>query len=334
MLDFENDSVFQLASLTAAINRIPMPPSRLSNLLNIDEEGVNTITLGIETLQGSIELIPFTERNAPASTLGKSNRRAVPIRVPQMKVEDAINASEIQGVRMFGTDNELESAAAVLNTRMEHIRKSFLATEEFHRFNMLTGLVVDPASSGNSTVASMYSALNIATPTAVDFTLGTTTSDIEGLVMDIKTSIERALGGLPYDHIHVLCSQRFFKRLKKHPVVAAAYQYWNQGAFGRTDMRRSGFEIDGVVFEMYEVGIGGKPFIQPDYARAFPVGAPIYHRRNAPADFMETVNTIGLPSYAKTEPMRMNRGINLHVQSNPLFFCSHPDTLISLYTSD
>ena len=42
------------------------------------------------------------------------------------------------------------------------------------------------------------------------------------------------------------------------------------------------------------------------------------------------VNTIGLPLYAKQELMRMNKGVALEAQSNPLNLCTKPRAVIKL----
>jgi Phage major capsid protein E len=49
----------------------------------------------------------------------------------------------------------------------------------------------------------------------------------------------------------------------------------------------------------------------------------------APADFVETANTIGLPRYAKQAvDQQFARWVMLHVQSNPLPICTRPRVLI------
>ena len=49
----------------------------------------------------------------------------------------------------------------------------------------------------------------------------------------------------------------------------------------------------------------------------------------APADYIETVNTIGLPRYAKqATDQEFGRWVKLHTQSNPLPICTRPKTLI------
>jgi hypothetical protein len=62
----------------------------------------------------------------------------------------------------------------------------------------------------------------------------------------------------------------------------------------------------------------------------FPVGVPgLFRQYNAPADFVETTNTIGLPRYAKQAvDQQFARWVMLHVQSNPLPICTRPRVLI------
>jgi hypothetical protein len=50
----------------------------------------------------------------------------------------------------------------------------------------------------------------------------------------------------------------------------------------------------------------------------------------APADFNETVNTLGQPVYAKQAPRQFDRGTDLHTQSNPLPMCHRPGVLVKL----
>jgi len=55
---------------------------------------------------------------------------------------------------------------------------------------------------------------------------------------------------------------------------------------------------------------------------------------NAPADFNETVNTPGLPLYAKLAPRKFERGWDIHTQSNPLPLCRRPEVLVKVYSSN
>jgi hypothetical protein len=55
----------------------------------------------------------------------------------------------------------------------------------------------------------------------------------------------------------------------------------------------------------------------------------LFRQYNAPADFVETANTIGLPRYAKQAvDQQFARWVMLHVQSNPLPICTRRRVLI------
>ena len=54
------------------------------------------------------------------------------------------------------------------------------------------------------------------------------------------------------------------------------------------------------MFEEYRGRVGTVDFTDASKAYFFPVGVPgLFRQYNAPADFVETANTIGLPRYAK-----------------------------------
>ena len=120
------------------------------------------------------------------------------------------------------------------------------------------------------------------------------------------------------------------------------YKLWQDGQALRSDMR-AGFPFAGVTFEEYAGeastadGNGGwvsKRFIDEGEAHAFPLGTiDSFATYFAPADFNETVNTLGQPIYAKQEPRRFDRGTDLHTQSNPLPICQRPGLLVKLTAS-
>ena len=69
-------------------------------------------------------------------------------------------------------------------------------------------------------------------------------------------------------------------------------------------------------------------------AYAYPEGVPgMFQSKFAPADYMETVNTQGLPFYAKMETMPFNKGVIGEAQSNPIHFNSLPEAVIKLSTA-
>jgi Phage major capsid protein E/Phage terminase large subunit (GpA) len=102
------------------------------------------------------------------------------------------------------------------------------------------------------------------------------------------------------------------------------------GAHGGACQARGSFEYAGLLFEEYRGKIGSVDFTDASKAYFFPVGVPgLFRQYNAPADFVETANTIGLPRYAKQAvDQQFARWVMLHVQSNPLPICTRPRVLI------
>jgi hypothetical protein len=154
----------------------------------------------------------------------------------------------------------------------------------------------------------------------------------------VLSTIEDNLKGEFMNGVHCLCSPEFFEKLIAHPKVEKAYENFQQGAILRDDVR-TGFTFGGIVFEEYRGqatdGNGAtRRFIAAGEAHAFPVGTiDTFGTYVAPADFNETVNTLGQPLYAKQDSRKFERGTDLHTQSNPLPMCHRPGVLVKLTMS-
>ena len=62
-----------------------------------------------------------------------------------------------------------------------------------------------------------------------------------------------------------------------------------------------------------------------------PEGVPnLFKTYYGPGDYVETVNTIGLPYYAKQWAMETGKGVYLESQTNPLHLCTRPNAVIKL----
>jgi hypothetical protein len=137
--------------------------------------------------------------------------------------------------------------------------------------------------------------------------------------------------------VHVLCSRSSSTALTGHEVKTA-YENWQQGA-GADQRHALGLHLRGITFEEYR---GQATDVQADGTlcaasspparpHAFPLGTvDTFATYFAPADFNETVNTVGQPLYAKQEPRKFDRGTDLHTQSNPLPMCHRPGVLVKL----
>ncbi len=331
LLDVFNGDAFNVVSLTAAINRMPFKQSRIGAMGLFASKGIKSTIAVVEEKDGVLSLLPTAARGAPPNVAGRGDRRVRHFNVPHIPLDSAVMADEVQGVRAFGSETETQGVAQVVNDKIAEMRQSHEATLEYHRLGAIKGLVLD--NDGVTVIHNLFTEFECIQSAPVvggfaEFDFAAATPAVKVTCMGIKRMIERNLGAMPYDHIHCFCDATFFDGLTGEAGVQAAYARWFDGQALRDDMRK-GFEYANIVFEEYRGGIGGVDFIEAGAAYFFPVGVPgLFVTSFAPADYIETVNTIGKPYYAKQERMAFDKGIMINTQSNPLCLCTRPMALI------
>ena len=329
-LDIFSGSAFSMVALTDAINQMLFVPGRIGQLGLFREQGVSTTSVMIEEREGNLTLVETTSRGAPAVQHVANKRKARSLSVPHVALEDTILADEVQNVRAFGSENMLEGVQNVVNQRLSEMASKIDATLEHLRIGAIKGLILD--ADGSAVIYDLFTEFGVTAYTEVDFDLDNA-SPAPGAVKkchDIRRKIEDELGVVPYDHIHAMCGPDFFDDLITHPEVEKAYERWLDGAFLRQGQARGSFEYAGILFEEYRGKVGSVDFTDAAKAYFFPAGVPgLFRQYNAPADFVETANTIGLPRYAKQAvDQQFARWVMLHVQSNPLPICTRPRVLM------
>ena len=331
MLDVFNGSAFNVTELTAAINRMPFKQSRIGAMGLFDTKGVTTTSVMVEEKDGVLSLLPTKARGGIPSIAAAEKRTARNFVIPHIPLDSAVRADEVQSVRAFGSQTELEGVAAVVNNKIASMRQSHEITLEYHRLGAIKGLVLD--ADGVTPVHNLFTEFGCTQLAPVvggfaEFDFTAATPPVKETCMNIIRAIETNLGGTPYDHIHCFCDSTFFDGLTNEAGVVAAYARWQDGAALRDDMRK-GFEYAGIVFEEYRGSVGTVDFIEAGAAYFFPAGAPgLFTTTFAPADYIETVNTMGLPYYAKQQVMDFDKGVMINTQSNPLCLCTRPMTLV------
>ncbi len=327
---FDTDA-FNMTSLTASINLLPNTYGKLEAMNLFPQKSVRTRNIAVEEQNGVLNLLP-TQMPGGASTFeGRTKRKMRSFTIPHIPHDDVILPEEIQGIRAFGTENELEAMANVVTDHLQSMRNKHAITLEHLRMGALKGNILD---ADGSTLYNLFDEFEI-TPKTVNFALGTASTDVKKKCLEVLRHIEDNLRGEFMTGVHCLVSPEFFDALTSHSKVKEAYERWEEGAALRNDMR-SGFTFGGITFEEYR-GQATDPdgntrrFIASGEGHCFPTGtAESFVTYFAPADFNETVNTLGLPLYAKQCPRKFDRGTELHTQSNPLPLCLRPGVLVKL----
>ena len=330
---FDNPS-FNVASLTAAINILPNRYGRLEQLNLFPAKPVRQRTVIVEEYEGVLNLLQTQPPGSPGTVGERGSRTLRSFVVPHIPHDDVVLPEEVQGLRAFGSEFEPDSVSNVIARHLETMRNKHAITLEHLRIGALKGKILD---ADGTPLFDLFDEFDI-TQTEIAFPFSNAQGDIKGACIETAAAIDEALSGEVSTGVHVLCSKEFFHALTTHKTVKDAYTHWQNGLVLINDVRK-GFTYGGVTFEeyrgkaVYKTGATTtvRQFIASNEAHAFPTGTiDTFATYFAPADFNETVNTLGQPLYAKQEPRKFDRGTDLHTQSNPLPMCHRPGVLVKL----
>lgn len=326
--DIFNDDAFSVSSLSQTIVDIPRVSTPLGDSGLFNEYGIPTTVMMIEREGSGLKLVPAAPRGGVRQPVTLGQRKLIPIAAIHLPQSGSMLADEVQGIRAFGSETEVEAAVKRVTTKLAKMKSQLDLTLEYHRVGAVKGVVLD--ADGTTELLDIYETFGM-TQEEVFFNFASSTSDIKQIAISVKRKIKKSLGGRAFKSVRVLCSESFFDALVGHATVKKAFELYNQNSFARTDQSGTVFEYGNVFFEEYSGGIGDIDFIPDGEAYAYPEGVSnLFQTAFAPADYMETVNTEGLPYYAKQERMAFDKGVELESQSNPITFCSLPEAIKKL----
>lgn len=320
---------FSLETLTATINEIPHVPTQLGDSGLFTYQGIATLTVDIESDGYTVNVVPTGPRGAPGTEMGRKNRKVRTLKVAHIPMSDAVLADEVQGVRAFGTTDQPEPAQNRLNEVLALGRMKMDYTLEYHRVGALKGIVLD--ADGSTEILNLYTEFGVAQNT-FDFDLDTATTDVRTKCDEVLELIQDELGGVMMTGAIAWCGKDFFRKLIGHKSVKETYLNQAQAAELRGAIPQS-IEIGGITFRRYRGMVNGQHLIGVNDCYLVPTGVPnLLIGRFAPAPYIETVNTLGLPMYAKGIERRNNTGWDLEMNSSPFHASTRPRAIVRGFT--
>ena len=334
ILDIFNGDAFSVASLTKSINTQDHKPQRLGELGLFDEEAITTTSVAIELDHETLKLVENKQRGGVPQPNDQAQRKILSLVVPHLPTDDALLADEVQNIRAFAVADQATAQRMAVQTKvdrkLQHMRNKLEVTLEYHRIGAVKGIILD--ANGTSVIYNLFYQFEVAqqVQTLVMDTAGT---DVPQKLRAATRSLETALGSTVYSRLHVLAGWSFMDKLLAHASIKDLMKANPADArlLREEDLRYNVIRVGNIVFEEYGGTVGGITFIDPTEGYLFAEGVPgLFVTYFAPADYIETVNTPGLPFYAKQEPKRMGKGMDMEAQSNPLCLCTRPQSVIKL----
>lgn len=334
MLDIFKSDAFSVTSLTDFVNDLKYRPGRIGELGLFSTSSVATTSIAIERIGDILQLVKPSPRGTPGETRDQPKRNIRSLQVPHFQRDWSVMADQVQGVRAKGSETAVETVQQVVGDEIASHTADLDMTEEHARLGAVTGTV----TYADGSTLNLFTEFGVTEEAEVDFDLDNA-SPVDGILRKRCTTVIRTmkkkLGRVPFASVHAFVGDNYFDDLLQHKEVRETYKGWSEAQIlrdsyvGKNRSDNPMFEFGGIVFENYGEIDGEGVGIGTDKARFFPLGVPgLFRTYYAPADYIETVNTLGERLYAKQWPMPNDKGINGELQMNALNICTRPAVLM------
>ena len=328
---------FELVDYTEELLLIPNQWGLINELGIFASEPVAQHSVTVEAIEGTLGLISDKTRGERNTVNKDDNRKLYSFAVPHFPLDDYISPQDIQGKRAYGQADAAETEAAVLARKLARIRQNHAVTLEAARANAITtGTVYAP----NGTVAGNYYTTFGITRKVIDFTLGTSTTDVAAKIEEGIAHVQDEIrDGSVVNEMIVLCSPEFFAKLIAHATTKEAFKYYTstqeplRTRLGTGLYRR--FVYGGVTFIEYRGSYNGSRLIPAGDAYLLPTGtSDTFVTYFSPANKFDFVNTLGEEAYVFTYRDAKGEKIEVQSESNFLNLLRRPQVVCRLHTSN
>ena len=331
-MDIFKGDAFSMLSLIDAIENVDYKPQYLGGLNLFTPKPQRLRTVAIEMKDNELSLIQTSKVGAPLEQQTKEKRTLRNLNTVRLAKADAITADEIQGIRAFGSETELQQVQTEVAARLQKLNDDMELTWENHRLGAVQGIVLD---ADGSEIVDYFDTFGVAQPAEVSFAFGTLTAGQvrPKIEKDIVRPMIRAAKGAMGTGARViaLVGDDFWDAFVNHDEVRQTYLNHQAAADLRQGTAFGSFTYAGVEWVNYRgTDDGSTVAIAPTEAKFFPAGGRgIFQVAWAPAEFMDAVNMPGRPITPLTlpDPSGRNAFVNVEVYSYPLFICTKPLTL-------
>jgi hypothetical protein len=345
-LDFLRDPRYSVRNVSDAIMKIPNEYSMLSQLGLFPEVGIRTTYVEVETKTGYLNLIPSSQRGAPAPEKKRSDRSTRVLKSFFMQQNDVIKPSDLQNLPAFGqlgSEQFMEAFDDVLAERFMELQRGYRQTHEFHRWGALRGDVLD---ADGTVLYNCYTEMG-ESQTSIDFKFGTTSSDtVLAASKESRRFMEQNLLGETMTRQLYLCSSEFFDDVTTHPAHAKIYEnnpvgkpnplledlgvtYFQHGTatYIEHNGQASFLDADGTTVT--------RRFIPANECIIVPLGTQQTFRSYfTPGEMLDAVNMPGQSMYVSLKELDHGAGVEIHTESAPLFLVQKPRLVLRGYSSN
>lgn len=284
-------------------------------------------------------LLPAVSRESKASTTGKDRTtETFSLPLSYFKHNDALFASDILGYRAPGMQDK-ETVERASAEKVQDMRYAADQTKEYLKAQALKGLIKTPGAAATS----MFTEFGIS-QTTLDFVLGTTTTDVNSKIAELKRLVKAGLKTGTMTGVDVYLDEGAFDRLVGHSTIKSYYLVGDNSSrayreateqymqWGVMDM----FEHKGVRFIQYNPTFKlpdgtTEDFLASNTGIAVPRGARgLFRGYNGPSNKLSSVGEPGQEMFLRTYLDPRDEFVDFELEMAPLYFATQPASLIAL----
>lgn len=302
LLDLFNADAFSLVSMSNAIDKSEYVPQGIIGSGIFSPEPIRTETFAIETRNGSVSVVPFSERGSKRTVRDKTNLRSmINITTPRLALTSTIRASEFQFLREFNTEDQIMAAQTEIARRQfgpNGLVADIDLTLEKMAMGAVDGIILDHEDN------ELYNYFTILGETpAAGITLALSTLAEGDLRKEVVAKVARPMRakakGAQYQYIRAICGSAAFDSLNSNPDY---YKTWIAQQAG-AELRATYFEkpvmFAGVEWVEYQGTDDGGFKVADNEIKFVPWGANnIFSRVMSPAESFSQLGQLGQPLYS------------------------------------
>lgn len=335
-------SGFDLVDLTSAVRNIPIQWGSFNTMGIFTEEPVTSEQVLFEESTYNGALIVDRVRGEKNLVSSDPTRKMHSFLVPHFPLDDYITPKDLQSKSAYEDFSQEEQLQKVRQRKLERLAQNHDWTLNKARAQALFSSTVY-APSG--TVVQNWDTEFGISRTAVDFALGTSTTEVLAKIETVVQAIQDNMSGEIFSGIIIPCDTGFFNNLIKHPSVQNAYKYYQSAQAGdpmRTRLAPNGsplpmfreFSFGGVTFREVRDAYNGTKIVTANEGVAVPTGSDMFKTYFAPASRFGLVNTNGERMYAFEQTNTKGTKIEIESESNHVSALLRPQGVIRVYSSN
>lgn len=334
---------FEVVDLTSAVRNLPIQYGAFNQMGIFMEEGVAGDTVAFEeSTQNGALLVDMVRGVKP--TVGKDGTRSLhTFAIPHYPHIEYITPKDIKAQSAYDNFNEVEQLENVRMRKMFRARQNHDWTLNKARAQALFSSTV---YAPNSTVTQNWDTEFSVTRTAVDFLLGTSTTEVLAKIEAVIQAVHDGMGGNgSFTGIVIPCHTTFFNSLITHASVQNAWKYAQANQAGMDPMRgrlAAGgsptpngreFYFGGVTFREIRDSYNGTSIVTSAEGVAVPMGTDMFKTYFGSPERFGLVNTQGEKMYAFEKAVD-DTAIEISTEANHISALLRPAAVIRIHTSN